>query len=336
MRSRSKRASCVPMRSSHQRKPLLLHRVPVVERIAPELTVGVEVVGRHAGNRERLAARVEREQIALPPNVDAVAIDVERQVAEEIDAALVRVTLQRGPLQLEQILLEHERAKLLAARGESTRAALRRAVAVRRRAIATRRSSKRALKSSNNPYGTSQRRCARTNSRERALLLRGRERRERRVARARDRRPHRCRRAARRQSRDPPASMKRGSPACAERKQYGEPYASVTPSGSVCQTLNPPAASQSTNRHASAPSVPRASGPGSEVGWSNTPARRAANRIHAAALRRLRRKPASMRARHEHDALVRDVEMLPIRLASRPMTLPCGMLQPSSMIAFAM
>src|SRR6185503_17587819 len=93
----------------------LLHRGPVVERITPELTVGVEVVRRHAGDRQRMAARIDREEIALPPDVDVVAIDVERQVAEKTDAAIVRVTLQRGPLELEQILLELERTKLLAA-----------------------------------------------------------------------------------------------------------------------------------------------------------------------------------------------------------------------------
>ncbi len=37
-----------------------LHRVPVVQRIAPQLAVGVEVVGRHAGDGQRLAVRVER------------------------------------------------------------------------------------------------------------------------------------------------------------------------------------------------------------------------------------------------------------------------------------
>jgi hypothetical protein len=94
------------------------HGVPIVEWIAPELTLGIEVVGRNAGHALRLAARVEGKQLALPPNFDAVAIDVVRQVAEQKHALLVGVGLERSPLELEQVLVEQQRTKLLAVSGQ--------------------------------------------------------------------------------------------------------------------------------------------------------------------------------------------------------------------------
>ena len=116
-----------------------LHRVPVVQRVAPELTVGVEVVRRYTGDGERLAVRIEREQPPVPPDLDAVAIDVERQVAEQVDAALVGIALEGGPLQLDQVLLEHEGAKRVTVRRE-TRAQRRRVpLAVRGRPLPPRR-----------------------------------------------------------------------------------------------------------------------------------------------------------------------------------------------------
>jgi hypothetical protein len=160
-----------------------LHRVPVVERIAPVLTVGVEVVGRHAGNRERLAVRVEREQPALPPHIDAVAIDVERQVAEQTDTATVRVALQRTPLQLEQVLLEGERAELLAARGAALAQRRGLAVAVRRGPLPPRLRIEALAQELEEAVRLEPAAAYAHERRERALLLRARERRERRVAR---------------------------------------------------------------------------------------------------------------------------------------------------------
>ena len=47
--------------------------VPAVERIAPALAGRAEVVGRHAGDDGRLAVVVELEQLAVAPDVGAVA-----------------------------------------------------------------------------------------------------------------------------------------------------------------------------------------------------------------------------------------------------------------------
>src|SRR5690606_18941989 len=78
----------------------------------------VEVIGRHAGDGRGPAVRVETEELGLPPDLDTVQVDVEWQVAEEQHAAIVRVTLERGPLQREQILLEERRAKGLLVPGQ--------------------------------------------------------------------------------------------------------------------------------------------------------------------------------------------------------------------------
>src|SRR6185503_18086674 len=109
--------------------------------------------------------------------------------------------------------------------------------------------------------------------------------------------------------------MSRRLPAYAERWQYGEPCSSGGPSGSVCHTLKPPAASQSTKAHASRPNVPCAPKPGSEVGWSKTPARRAARTgfIQGSA-RRAAAQGSQHGGRHEHDAVVRDVKVKAVGL----------------------
>src|SRR5690606_25252665 len=96
-----------------------LVRFPCIERIAPELALLVEVVGRHARDRGRPAVGIEAEQVRLPPDIDAVHVDVERQIAEQIHAAGVRVALQRRPRKIEQILTKRDRAEPLALLGEN-------------------------------------------------------------------------------------------------------------------------------------------------------------------------------------------------------------------------
>src|SRR5690606_8675274 len=61
----------------------------------------------------RASVLVDLKELRLPPDLDAVDVHVERQVAEEMHAARVRVALQRGPRQLEQILAKSDRAKPL-------------------------------------------------------------------------------------------------------------------------------------------------------------------------------------------------------------------------------
>ena len=59
--------------------------VPAVERIAPELARGAEVVRRHPRHARRPAALVEEEQVRPRPDVGAVVRDEDRDVADQSD-----------------------------------------------------------------------------------------------------------------------------------------------------------------------------------------------------------------------------------------------------------
>ena len=69
------------------REAARLHAVPAVERVAPELAGGAEVVRRHARHGVRAALRVEVEEVGLGPHLGAVGGDVDREVAEKGDVA---------------------------------------------------------------------------------------------------------------------------------------------------------------------------------------------------------------------------------------------------------
>jgi hypothetical protein len=71
----------------------------VIERVAPELAVRVEVVGRRAGLRGLV------EQRRMLDRVGAAVRDVDREVADDPDAAFRRVRAQRRPLPLETDLI---------------------------------------------------------------------------------------------------------------------------------------------------------------------------------------------------------------------------------------
>jgi hypothetical protein len=74
-------------------------RRPVIERVAPELAVGVEVVGRRSG----LTGLVEQRRMF--DRVGAATGDVDRKVADDPDAALGSVGAKCGPLALEANLV---------------------------------------------------------------------------------------------------------------------------------------------------------------------------------------------------------------------------------------
>ncbi len=91
---------------------VLRHAVPAVERVAPALAGGAEVVGRHAGDVARPAALVEVEQLLMRPHVGAVVRDVDRQVAEQADTAPRGGAAQLPPLGEEEELHEAVVARL--------------------------------------------------------------------------------------------------------------------------------------------------------------------------------------------------------------------------------
>ena len=82
-------------------KAVALHRLPVVQRIAPALAGGREVVGRHAGHDDRLARCIEPEQRLVCPAVGRVMGDEDRQVADQPHTARGGVLPQGLPLSLE-------------------------------------------------------------------------------------------------------------------------------------------------------------------------------------------------------------------------------------------
>ena len=93
-----------------------LHDVPRIEWVAPELTVGTEIVRRDTGNGARLSVRVEAELPRLRPDVRAVGGDVHGQVADDAHTVRVRIGAHRiplaGKLRLQIRVQQHARVEL--------------------------------------------------------------------------------------------------------------------------------------------------------------------------------------------------------------------------------
>ena len=90
-----------------------LHCVPVVERVAPELAVLCEGIGRHAGHLAGHALAVELEVFGLRPDVRGVERHIDGHVADEADALAVGVIAQRLPLAEEEDLQEDPEVHLV-------------------------------------------------------------------------------------------------------------------------------------------------------------------------------------------------------------------------------
>src|SRR5258708_33633703 len=78
--------------------------IPSVQRIAPALAGLAEVIGRDAGHDGRFAVVIELKELAVRPHVGAVAGDIDRDVAENVDSARVGGFADRGPLSEKQEL----------------------------------------------------------------------------------------------------------------------------------------------------------------------------------------------------------------------------------------
>ena len=77
---------------------------PSIERIAPKLSIGREVVRRHAGHGKRASGFVELEKFGTRLGVAAVSGDVDGFVAEELNAFAVRIFAECVPLLSEKEL----------------------------------------------------------------------------------------------------------------------------------------------------------------------------------------------------------------------------------------
>src|SRR6266403_2681035 len=70
------------------RLSLLLHHVPAIERVAPALAVFTEKIWRHAGDDLGIEVGVQTIQIGVGPDVGAVEIHKDRDVAHDANRML--------------------------------------------------------------------------------------------------------------------------------------------------------------------------------------------------------------------------------------------------------
>src|SRR6202140_2003128 len=99
----------------------LLHHVPAIKRVAPALTVFTEKIGRHAGNDFGIEVGIQTKQIGVGPDIGAVKIHKDRDVAHDANRMLSAIDSKRLPLFEEKKLhgaadieiFEHFRVRVL-------------------------------------------------------------------------------------------------------------------------------------------------------------------------------------------------------------------------------
>src|SRR5208283_3928669 len=80
------------------------HHVPAIERIAPALAFLAEEIRRHSSNDLGLKFRIEAEKIRMSPDVGAVEVDKDSEIACHANGTLRAVATQRPPLFVEKKL----------------------------------------------------------------------------------------------------------------------------------------------------------------------------------------------------------------------------------------
>ena len=85
----------------------LFHRGEIVKTVAPDLPLRGESVGRHSCHRARTAFFVQLKLRRIRPHVHAFRGDVEGKIADDLHSPRVHLFLQRVPLSVELVLLEH-------------------------------------------------------------------------------------------------------------------------------------------------------------------------------------------------------------------------------------
>src|SRR5271157_1286248 len=106
---------------------LLFHHVPAIQRIAPALAVFAEKIRRHAGDDFGIEFGVQMKQIGVGPDIGAVEIYEDRDVAHDANRMLRAISPKRLPLFEEEKLqdaadielLEHFCVRLLDRRGSA-------------------------------------------------------------------------------------------------------------------------------------------------------------------------------------------------------------------------
>src|SRR4029453_10920552 len=86
--------------------------IPVIDWIAPTLSLRAEVVWRHPGDHARPVPRVEKKQLRVSPHVARIRGDEERQVTDDAHSFGAGVALQARPLTKQQELTESNQVDL--------------------------------------------------------------------------------------------------------------------------------------------------------------------------------------------------------------------------------
>ena len=83
---------------------VLLHVIPTEGGIAPHLALGRKIVGRRAGNLNRLAGIGQPEVLGLAPRIGRIVRNIHRNVADNLDTLLVRIVHELAPGQVKAVL----------------------------------------------------------------------------------------------------------------------------------------------------------------------------------------------------------------------------------------
>ena len=60
--------------------------IPVIERVAPQLSGSTEIIWRYSGYAGRVALRIELEQLLVRPDIGAVECDEDRDITDDLNA----------------------------------------------------------------------------------------------------------------------------------------------------------------------------------------------------------------------------------------------------------
>ncbi|KAF5043686.1 hypothetical protein DSECCO2_499720 [anaerobic digester metagenome] len=88
------------------RKSPLAVRIPVVDRVSPELPGRAEHIRGDARDCGRFLLFVQFEEPGVRPEVDAIVGEVDRYIPDDLDGALAAMVLERLPLPIEDVLEE--------------------------------------------------------------------------------------------------------------------------------------------------------------------------------------------------------------------------------------
>ena len=88
----------------------LSERLPVIDRVSPELALGAEIIRRNAGDDPRLRLLVQQEQLGIGPHVRRIRGNKDGKITQQPHPALIRVILEGLPVPQQDELAKAELA----------------------------------------------------------------------------------------------------------------------------------------------------------------------------------------------------------------------------------